>query len=185
MTRGVIDAPSKSGLWLGPARVIMTEAIHQWSGSVHSTTRQIVVVWVSRGNKLIRCHPTPLRRCSEGEVSIASLNSLVQISMPTNVTELTNALSPGQNEDLLARLPTGDDLRFGEVDLGDPPVGQETMHLPLYLCFTLWHRGRSVAKHPHSIAIQILFLNLFVVILKYQLTSLPWHLVRCRLLHVT
>ena len=135
--------------------------------------------------KLIRCHPTPLRRCSEGEVSIASLNSLVQISMPTNVTELTNALSPGQNEDLLARLPTGDDLRFGEVDLGDPPVGQETMHLPLYLCFTLWHRGRSVAKHPHSIAIQILFLNLFVVILKYQLTSLPWHLVRCRLLHVT
>ena len=91
VTRGVIGAPSKSGLWLGPAPAIMTEAVQQWSGSVHSTTRQIVVVWVSHGNKLIRCHPTPLRRCSEGEVSIASPKSLVHISMPANVTELTNA----------------------------------------------------------------------------------------------
>ena len=127
MTRGVIGAPPKSGLWVGPAPVIMTEAVQPWSGSVHSTTRQVGVVWVSRGNKLIRCHPIPLRRCSEGEVSIASLKSLVQISMPTNVTELTKALSPRQYEDLSASLPTGDDLRFGEVDLGEPRVGQETM----------------------------------------------------------
>ena len=45
VTRGVSGAPSKSGLWLGSAPVIMTEAVQQWSGSVHSTTRQIVVVW--------------------------------------------------------------------------------------------------------------------------------------------
>ena len=58
-TRRAIGAPSKSGLWLGPARVITTEAIQQWSGSVHSTTRQIGVVWLSHGrNKLIRCHPS-------------------------------------------------------------------------------------------------------------------------------
>ena len=97
--RGAIGAPSKSGLWLGPARVIMTEAIQQWIGSVHCTTGQIGVVWLSHGNKLIRCHPTQLRRCSEREVSIASLTGLVQISVPTSVTELTNALSPGQYED--------------------------------------------------------------------------------------
>ena len=29
VTRGAIGAPSKSGPWLGPARVIMTEAIQQ------------------------------------------------------------------------------------------------------------------------------------------------------------
>ena len=58
VTRGAIGAPSKSGLWLGPARVILTEAIQQWSGSVHSTTGQIGVVWLSHGNKLIRCHLT-------------------------------------------------------------------------------------------------------------------------------
>ena len=51
----------------------------------------------------------------------------MQVSMPTSVTELTNALSPGQYEDLSTNLPTRDDLRFGEVDLGEPPVGQETM----------------------------------------------------------
>ena len=34
VTRGAIG-PSESGLWLGPARVIMTEAVHQWSESVH------------------------------------------------------------------------------------------------------------------------------------------------------
>ena len=130
VTRGAIGAPSKSGLWLGPARVIMTEAIQQWSGSVHSTPGQIGVVWLSHGNKLIRCHTTQLRRCSEREVSIASLKGLVQISVPTSVTELTNALSPEQYEDLSTDLPTGDDLRFGEVDLEVPPVDQETMTPP-------------------------------------------------------
>ena len=115
VTRGAIGAPSKSGLWLGPARVIMTEAVQQWSGSVHSTTG------------LIKCHPAHLRRCSEREVSIASLECLVQISMPTIVTEVTNALSPGQYEDLSTNLPTRDDLRFGEVDLEKPPICQKTV----------------------------------------------------------
>ena len=45
VTRRVIGAPSKSGLWRGPARVIMTEDIQQWGGSIHSTTRQIGAVW--------------------------------------------------------------------------------------------------------------------------------------------
>ena len=94
---------------------------------MHSTTGQIGVVWVSHGNKLIRCHPTQLRRCNDREVSIACLKGLVQISVPTSVTELTNALSPGQNEDLSTNLKTRDDLRFGEVDLEEPPIGHETM----------------------------------------------------------
>ena len=42
VTRGAVGAPSKSGLWLGPARVIMTEAVPQWCGSVRSTTEQVV-----------------------------------------------------------------------------------------------------------------------------------------------
>ena len=62
VTRGAIGAPFKSGLWLGPACVIMTEAVQQWSGSVHSTTGQIGVVCVSHGNKLTKCHPTQLHR---------------------------------------------------------------------------------------------------------------------------
>ena len=112
----------------------MTEAVQQWSGSVHSTTGQSGVVWVSHGNKLVRCRLTQLRRCSETEVSMASLKGLVQVSMPTSVTALTNALSPGQYEDLSTSLPTRDDLRFGEVDLVAPPVDQETMALfvPLF-----------------------------------------------------
>ena len=154
VTRGAIGAPSKSGLWLGPARVIMTEAVQQWSGSVHSTTGQIGVVWVSHGNKLIRCHPTQLRRCREREVSIASLKCLVQISMPTSVTELTNALSSGQYEDLSTNLQTRDDLRFGEVDLEEPPSGQETMAPQRCTAVTLWYRCRTVAKQSHSFVIQ-------------------------------
>ena len=138
VARGAIGAPSKSGVWLGLARVIMTEASQQWSGSVHSTTGQIGVVRLSHGNKLIRCHPTQLRRCSEREVSIASLKGLVQISVPTSVTELTNALSPGQYEDLSTDLPTGDDLRFGEVNLEVPlPLIRKPWHLLMYRCFLL------------------------------------------------
>ena len=119
---------------------------------MHSTTRQIGVVWLSHGNKLIRCHPTQLRRCSEREVSIASLKGLVQISVPTSVTELTNALSPGQYEDLSTDLPTRDDLRFGEVELEVPPVDQETMappDVPLFPSGTVV----PVAKHVCSIVI--------------------------------
>ena len=130
VTRGAIGAPSMSGLLAGTCTCHQTEAIQHWSGSVHSTTGQIGVVWLSHGNKLMRCHPTQLRRCSEREVSIASLKGLVQISVPTSVTELTNALSPGQHEDLSTDLPTRDDLRFGEVDLEVPPVDQETTAPP-------------------------------------------------------
>ena len=154
VTRGAIDAPSKSGLWLGPARVIITEAVQQWSGSVHSTTGQIGVVWVSHGNKLIRCHPTQLRRCSEREVSIASVKGLVQVSMPTSVTELTNSLSPGQYEDLSTSLPTRDDLRFGEVDLEAPPVDQETMapsFVPLFPSGTVVAPSQNTSTRLSSI----------------------------------
>ena len=98
---------------------------------MHSTTGQIGVVWLSHGNKLIRCHPTQLRRCSERETSIASLKGLVQISIPTSVTELTNALSPGQYEDLSTSLPTRDDLRFGEVDLEAPLVRLSSIPNPV------------------------------------------------------
>ena len=169
VTRGAIGAPSKSGLWLGPARVIMTEAIQQWSGSVHSTTGQIGVVWLSHGNKLIRCHPTQLRRCSEREVSIASLKGLVQISVPTSVTELTNALSPGQYEDLSTDLPTRDDLRFGEVDLEVPPVDQETMARFLLLApLSLSCKTRLLDCHPY----RILFLHLLFASLMCKLVNL-------------
>ena len=38
VTPAAICAPFKSGLWLGPACVIMTEAVQQWSGSVDDRT---------------------------------------------------------------------------------------------------------------------------------------------------
>ena len=82
----------------------------EWIGALHDRTNwcRLGVTWKQR------------------EVSIASLKGLVQVSMPTSVTELTHALSPGQYEDLSTNLPTRDDFRFGEVDLEDRPVGQET-----------------------------------------------------------
>ena len=89
-----IGAPSKSGLWFGHARVVFTESVQKWNGSVHHTTGQIDDVWVSHGNELIRCHSTQFRWCSEREVSIASLKRLVRISLPTSVSELTSAVSP-------------------------------------------------------------------------------------------
>ena len=154
---------------------------------MHSTTGQIGVVWVSHGNKLIRCHPTQHRRCSEREVSIASLKGLVQISMPMSVTEMTSAFSPGQYEDLSTNLPTQDDWRFGEVNLEEPPVGQETMAPSFVSMLPSGAVVDPVTKHSHSICHpdQTLFLTVFVVVLMYKLTNLLWHFVRCRFLNVT
>ena len=118
------------------------------------------------GNKLIRCHPTQLRRCSERE---ASLKGLVQISVLTSVTELTNTLSPGQYEDLSTDLPTRDDLRFGEVDLEVPPVDQETMAPPDVPLFpSLSCKTRLLDCHPH----RILFLHLLFASLMCKLVNL-------------
>ena len=67
---------------------------------------------------------------------------------------------PGQYEDLSANMPTGDDLRFGEVDLGEPPVGQETMAPS---CVPLSPSGTVVdplQNTPTRLTYQILFLNL-------------------------
>ena len=63
VTRGVVMAPSKSGLWLGPARLIMTESVStkEW---ICVFDGQIGVVWTSHGNALIRV-TLQLRRCSE------------------------------------------------------------------------------------------------------------------------
>ena len=108
----------------------------------------------SHGNKLIRRHPTQLRRCSEREISIASLKGLVQISIPTSVTELTNALSPGQYEDLSTSLPTRYDLRFGEVDLEAPPADQETMapsFVPLFPSGTVVTPSQNTSARLSSI----------------------------------
>ena len=142
VTRGAIGAPSKQ--------------VSGWDLHVSSCPRQSnngVDRWLSHGNKLIRCHPTQLRRCSEREVSIASLKGLVQISVPTSVTELTNALSPGQYEDLSTDLPTRDDLRFGEVDLEVPPVDQETMAPPDVPLFPSGTVVTQLQKHVCSIVI--------------------------------
>ena len=116
---------------------------------------------------LIRCHPTQLRRCSEREVSIATLKGLVQISIPTSVTELTNALSPGQHEDLSTSLPTGDDLRFGEVDLETPPVDQETMappDVPLFpsrsVVTPLQNTSARLSSIPNPVFLHLLFVSL-------------------------
>ena len=87
VTRGHVGALFKLGLWLGPTRVIMTERVQQWSGSVHETTRQVGVVWISHGKKLTRSHLTQLRRCSEREVAIASLEGLIPVTLSTSVAD--------------------------------------------------------------------------------------------------
>ena len=93
--------------------------------------------WLSHGNKLIKCHSTQLRRCTEKEVSIAFLKGLVQISVLTSVTELTNNLSPGQYADLSFDLPTRNDLRFGEGILRYLPWIRKPLHFLMYRCFLL------------------------------------------------
>ena len=68
--------------------------------------------------------------------------------------------------------------------LEDLLLVRKPWHIPLYLCYPLapWSircNTLPLVCHPY----QILFLNLLVVSLMYQLMSLPWHLGRCRLLH--
>ena len=119
----------------------------EWIGAFYDRTNwcRLGVTW--KQTDQMSSHSDPSIKCKRG-IDCVSERSCV--SMPTSVTELTNALSPGQYEDLPTNLPTRDDLRFGEVDLVEPPVGQETK-APSFV--SLWHRGRSVAKHSNSFVI--------------------------------
>ena len=94
----------------------------EWFGELYDMTNwcRLGVTWEQ--TDWMSSHSAPSM-----QVSIAALKGLVQVSMPTSVTELTNALSPEQYEDLSSHLPTREDLRYGEVDLGELLVGQETM----------------------------------------------------------
>ena len=105
----------------------------EWIGALHDRTNwcRLGVSWIK-----IDQMSSHSRRCSEREESIASLKGVVQISMPTSVTEPTNALSPGQYEDLSTNLPI---LK----------IGQETMALS----FVPLLSSGTVVDH-HSFAIQ-------------------------------
>ena len=64
----------KLGSWLGPARILMTEPVQDWSQqSEELISQKISVVWVSHGNRLLRCHPSQLRNCSERELAVGML----------------------------------------------------------------------------------------------------------------
>ena len=139
----------------------------EWIGAFHDRTN-----WCC----LIRCHPTQLRRCSEREVSIASLKGLVQVSKLTSVTELTNALSPGKYEDMSTSLPTRDDLRFGEVDSEALPVDQAAMAPSSVLLFPSGtvvapsqNTPTSLSSIPNPVSA---FLHLLVVSLMCKLMNL-------------
>ena len=105
----------------------MTEPVADWSQqSEELISTKISVVWVSHGSRLLRCHPSQLRNCSERELALASLKGLVPATLPTTVSEMTRGLRPGEFLDLSGDLPSEAELRGTEVDLPEePPVSTD------------------------------------------------------------
>ena len=61
--------------------------------------------------------------------------------------KLTNALYPGQYENLSTNLPTRDDLRFGEVDLEEPPISFVPPFYPV-VSLLIRHNTLTLDCHP-------------------------------------
>ncbi|CAK0827541.1 unnamed protein product, partial [Prorocentrum cordatum] len=92
--KGRENRPGKKGGWYGPARVLVQEKRH-----IDGRTRVTSVVWIARGNTLIRCAPEHLRPASEAEKMLTELKK--QASLGKTMTEILETAKAGTFEDLV------------------------------------------------------------------------------------
>ena len=116
VTRGAIGAPSMSGLWLGPARDIMTEAIQQWGGSVHSTTGHIGVVCLSHcslenADTVIERRRIVGKRTIISPAPLALSDNVDSASVPESLNEagLPEVLEPSEGDTKKRRVESFDE----------------------------------------------------------------------------
>ena len=98
---------AKTGGFTGPARILAMETKLTEEGEYHPSS----VVWVIRGNRLLKTAPQQLRRASTREQCIEELKN--PPSLPWTFTKLVEDLGPRQYEDVTGETPTLEEWERG------------------------------------------------------------------------
>lgn len=102
----------RTGAFLGPARVLATETRKNEDGSLRPGN----VVWLFRGNRLIKAAPQQLRYASDREAAWCELRENVPI--PWTISGILEGSKRKTYEDISGELPPLDEM---EIDSEDSP----------------------------------------------------------------
>ena len=97
-TRGPANS-ARTGGFTGPARILALETRLTESGEYHPSS----VIWVVRGNRLLKTSPQQLRRASAREQCIEELRN--PPNLPWTFTRLLEDVGPRQYEDVTEEVP--------------------------------------------------------------------------------
>ena len=107
----------KKGSFTGPARVLAVETRQNEDGSFRPGS----VVWVVRGNRLLKTCPQQLRKASVREQCFEELRQ--PVDLPWTVTKLTDGLGKQDFEDITDESPDALEFEKGvDEETGRPPM---------------------------------------------------------------
>ena len=107
---------SKSGGYLGPARVLITETKRETDGSLRAGSS----VWVIRGRRLLNCTPEQLRYATQREELLEHLTQKEEDKAPWTVPRLVQSLGGQEYEDISQEQPP-QNITEDDMDV-EPPV---------------------------------------------------------------
>ncbi len=102
----------RTGAFLGPARVLATETSKNEDGSLRPGS----VIWLFRGNRLIKAAPQQLRYASDREAAWCELRE--NIPIPWTISGILDETKRKTYEDITGDQPEVDDM---DLDLEEPP----------------------------------------------------------------
>ena len=112
---------SKTGGFLGPARVLVTETKREADGQLRAGS----TVWVVRGRRLLKCCVEQLRPATEREAVLEHVTTDEDNKAPWTIPRLVDQLGSHEYEDLTGQVPSATEWEQAQGDdEGDIPMFQ-------------------------------------------------------------
>ncbi|CAE6922027.1 RE2 [Symbiodinium sp. CCMP2592] len=112
----------KKGQFLGPARILATETKRNEDGTLQPSSS----VWLVRGRSLIKCAAEQVRRASNREELIESLDQGNQV--PWTFTRVAEEIGGNRYQDVTESVPEDEWFRAQDVEQAEPPVRRRVGH---------------------------------------------------------
>jgi hypothetical protein len=134
----------KQGVFLGPARILVTETKRDPDGQLFPGSS----IWVIRGRRLVKCCPEQLRHATQKEHLLEHLSEEDHKRAPWTFQRLTEGLGGNEYDDITHEAPEAAEQQQAsemEVDSQAPSSNSKDAHS--------WKKTRSSDTQPRCILI--------------------------------
>ena len=114
--KGRREPGDKHGQFLGPARILATETKRDEEGNLLPTS----AIWLVRGRSLIKCAAEQVRRASEREELLESLEQVNPV--PWTYTRVAEEIGGNRYQDITETVPEPEWLRAQDPEQQEPPT---------------------------------------------------------------